>query len=138
MKYFKLHPEVPADLGQFTLNDASDPPETTSTYLEFASPVRSEFFTSQSGVYAATTPLAAALAASAMTGFRLVPGTGVPTPHAQDPDTIQIPEFYGILINGKPGRDDFAIPHGRKGGLILSEQAADLLCARDPRLTETR
>ncbi|WP_135231660.1 hypothetical protein [Nocardia sp. CS682] len=62
----------------------------------------------------------------------------MPAPEAQGPETIQIPEFYGILINGEPGHDDFAIPRGRKRGLILSKQAADLLGASDPRLTETR
>ncbi|APA97842.1 hypothetical protein [Nocardia seriolae] len=138
MTLYTLNPDVPADHAEWVVDDTADPPQVTGARFEFVLPVISELLTSQSGLYAVTEPLAAALAASGMTGFSLVPAEGAPADYADNADAIVIPTFYGLYLHGEPGKDDFAHERGAPVGLVLSQRAADLLCERDPALSEMR
>lgn len=97
-------------------------------------PVATELFASSGGIRGVTQPLAEALAATDFTGYRLVPATGEASEFAEDPKALAIPTLYALDIHGRPGIDDLAFTRR----LIVSERAADFLCARDPALSKTR
>ncbi|MFB8282666.1 hypothetical protein [Nocardia colli] len=138
MTLYTLNPDVPADHAEWIEDPNSDPPRITGARFEFVLPVIGELLNSQSGLYAVTEPLAAALAATTMTGFTLVPATGEIADYAQDPETIVIPTFYGLYLHGEPGQADFAHRRGMPFGMVLSQRAADFLCEREPKLAKTR
>ncbi|WP_280358510.1 hypothetical protein [Nocardia otitidiscaviarum] len=136
MTLFTLSPAVPADNARKTWDDATAHRTLVGAVFSLVAPVTTELFDSGlGGLLGVTEPLAAALAATDFTGYRLVPATGEPSEYAEDAASITIPSpLYALEIHGKPGVDDFAQTYR----LVFSKRTADFLCARDPALSGTR
>ncbi|MFB7718110.1 hypothetical protein [Nocardia sp. NPDC056100] len=133
MALYRIHSEVPADDAVKTWDNTTDPRTLVSAVFTFRVPVDTELFDSGlGGLLGVTEPLAAALAATDLTGYRLVPATGEPSAYAAGASSWDIPTLYVLDVFGTPNVDDFAI----RRGLVVSERAADFLCKRDPAFAE--
>ncbi|MFF2554118.1 hypothetical protein ACFVUS_24180 [Nocardia sp. NPDC058058] len=136
MALYKLSPEVHADNADKTWDATTTPRTLLTAVFSVLYPITTELFSSGiGGLYGVTESLAAALAATDLTGYRLVPATGRPSEFADDSDTLTIPAvLYALDIYGRGGIDDIARPQG----FVLSRRAADFFCDRDPDLATTR
>ncbi|MFI6170770.1 hypothetical protein ACIBCN_28575 [Nocardia sp. NPDC051052] len=140
MTLYTLNLPVPADNARKTWDDSTDPRTLISAVFSFVAPVTAELFDSGLGaLIGVTEPLAAALAATDFTGYRLVPASGEPSEYAgdysEDRASLSIPEsLYALQIHGRPGIDDFAATYR----LVFSERVCDFLCSRDPALSARR
>ncbi|MFB7718173.1 hypothetical protein [Nocardia sp. NPDC056100] len=136
MTLYKLSPEVPADNAEKLWDTTTSPRTLITAVFSILHPVTTELFSSGiGGLYGVTESLAAALAATDLTGYRLVPAAGRTSEFAEDPDTLAIPPvLYALNVYGRGGIDDIAKPQG----LVLSQRAADFFCGRDQELAKTR
>jgi hypothetical protein len=107
MRYLRLTPDVPGELGDETRLDASThPPRVDLFHLDF---------TNWSGddliecfpCFAVTPKLAVALRASGLSGFSLAPMVTTVNPmQAEVSPGRVVPPFERLLVTGVAGRDD--------------------------------
>jgi hypothetical protein len=129
MPFWKLTPEVPAELGDNTVMDTTvHPPVVSSLHLMFVGWLGSEFIECFP-VYAATVGLTSDLEHAGLSGF-LVADLELTLDeqlHDMYPDR-QIPPFVWLKVVGEARVDDFGMDTDHK--LVVSDKALAVLRSR--------
>ena len=129
MPFWKLTPEVPAELGDNTVMDTTvHPPVVSSLHLMFVGWLGSEFIECFP-VYAATLGLRGDLEHAGLTGFQVaeLELTLDEQFHDMYPDR-QIPPFVWLKVVGEARSDDFGMDTDHK--IVVSDRALAVLRSR--------
>jgi hypothetical protein len=124
--YYVIEPEVAGGFGERTVLDASvHPPRVSRLHYELEGWLGGEILTSFP-VYVVTGRLRAALEAMGATGVEFAPVeiTTSPTFDQLYPGR-QLPEFFWMKVQGRPGVDDFGMSDDHR--LVASQRAYDAL-----------
>ena len=129
MRFWKLTPEVPAELGDNTTMDTTvHPPVVSSLHLMFVGWLGSEFIECFP-IYAATRELAGDLEKAGLTGFQVADLEMTLDEQFQEmyPDR-QLPAFVWLKIGGGARSDDFGMDTDHK--VVVSDKALAVLRSR--------
>ena len=129
MRFWKLTPEDPAELGDDTTMDTTvHPPVVNSLHLMFVGWLGSEFIECFP-IYAATRGLADDLERAGLTGFQVADLQMTLDEQFQEmyPDR-QLPGFVWLKIVGSARSDDFGMDADHK--VVVSDRALAVLKSR--------
>jgi hypothetical protein len=129
VRYWKVTPEVPAELGEETKLDTTvHPPVVNALHLRFVGWSGSEFIECFP-VYAATRGLAHDLAGAGLTGFQVVDLKLTRDEQFHDLYPCrELPDFVWLKIGGGARFDDFGMDADHK--VVVSDRALAILKSR--------
>jgi hypothetical protein len=127
MKYWKLDPEVPAELGDNTdLDTSTHPPIIKRLHLLFRGWLGDELIESFP-VFAVTPRLGLEFSKAALTGFHLAKMEVEISEEMVEvqPDVVTLPDFEWLVVDGSAYKDDFGI--NKQLRLVVSDPALAIL-----------
>jgi hypothetical protein len=128
MKYFEIEPEVGGGWGDNTVvNRSTNPPTVVKLHYEFDGWLGDAIQTA-SPCYIARVELAQAIEQTGLTGVRFAEvETSTSGEFKQFFPGLELPEFCWMLIDDRPGEDDFGIHKNERWILVVSKRALALI-----------
>lgn len=127
MDFYTIEPEVAGELGEGTVMDTSVHPPSVSAVEYVITDWLGDDIIESFPCYLVTSKLATDLEASSLTGFRLDAARVTLSEDAADFGITEVPAFRWLVIDGRPGEDDFGVL--ANGQAVISEGALQRLQA---------